>query len=183
MTTQTWNFDPAHSTIGFSIKHMMFAKVRGSFGEWSGELHYDPKDPSSAKVRASIDVASIDTGNKDRDEHLRSGDFFNVEEHPRMTFESTSFKGSPESMTVTGTLTIRDVSKEVELDVEQTGTGIDPWGNRRVGFRISAKINRKDFGLTWNQALETGGVLVGEDVSIDIEIQAVAEEQEDQASA
>ncbi len=181
MAAQNWNFDQAHSQVGFTIKHMMFAKVRGSFGEWEGNFSFDPEDPAHSKVSATIQVASIDTSNDQRDDHLRSGDFFDVEEFPVMTFESTRWTKNGSKYSVEGNLTIRDVSKAITLDVEHSGTGTDPWGNTRAAFTASTTINRKEFGLTWNQALEAGGVLVGEDVNIDIEVQAVeaaAEETE-----
>lgn len=183
MSKKAWDFDQAHSTIGFKVKHMMFAKVSGSFGEWEGQLTYNPDAPSQSSASAVIQVESINTGNQQRDDHLRSEDFFHAEEYPKITFESTNFSGEPENLRVAGNLTIHGHTEEIELDVEQTGTGIDPWGNKRVGFRIEGKINRKDFGLTWNQALETGGVLVGEDVAIEIELQAVAQQEEDQDTA
>jgi len=179
MARQAWEFDAAHSTIGFSVTHMMFAKVRGSFGEWDGQLTYDADEPENSTASVEIDVSSIDTGNNQRDDHLRSADFFDVDDHPAIKFESTSFRGDPENLTVTGNLTIHGVTKEVSLDVEQTGTGTDPWGNRRIGFRVETTLNRKDFDLTWNQALETGGVLVGEDVEVEIEIEAVAQNGEE----
>lgn len=183
MATKEWNFDNAHSQIGFTIKHMMFAKVRGQFNEWAGSFTFDPEDPAHSKVSASIQIASVDTGNEQRDEHLRSEDFFNAEEFPEMTFESTKWKKNGDEYTVEGNLTIRDVTKPITLDVEQTGTGTDPWGNTRTAFTASTTLNRKEFGLTWNQALETGGVLVGEDVNVQIEVQAVEASQEDEEAA
>lgn len=183
MAAKKWNFDNAHSRVGFTIKHMMFAKVRGQFNEWEGSFTFDPKDPAHSKVSATIKIDSIDTGNDQRDEHLRSGDFFNAEEYPAMTFESTKWTKNGDNYNVEGNLTIRDVTKPVTLDVEQSGTGTDPWGNTRTAFNVSTTINRKEFGLTWNQALETGGVLVGEDVNVQIEVQAVEAEGEETEAA
>lgn len=172
-----WNFDPTHSEIAFKVRHMMFSKVTGFFRSWDGEFHFDPETPENAKTTVHIDTTSIDTATADRDNHLRSGDFFDAENHPHLIFESTNFEGAGEGkMKVDGELTIRDVTRPVSLDVEFHGTGIDPWGNERVGFSASTSINRKDFGLTWNQALEAGGVLVGDKVEIEIEVQAVKAE-------
>jgi polyisoprenoid-binding protein YceI len=173
MATQTWNFDTAHSTVGFWVKHMMFAKVRGEFTSWTGSLSFDPADLGTLKVEAKIDAASINTGNEARDNHLRSGDFFDVEQHPSLTFGSSKVEGSGDRLKVYGDLTLHGVSKPVVLDVERTGSGKDPWGNERVGFHAKTTINRKDFGLGWNQALEAGGVLVGEEIHIEIEVQAI----------
>lgn len=173
MAVQTWSFDTAHSTIGFQVKHMMFAKVRGEFTKWSGSVSFDPSDLSTFKAEASIDAASINTNNEGRDNHLRSGDFFDVEQFPELTFSSTSVEAHGDNAKVHGTLTLHGVTKDVTLEVERTGTGKDPWGNERVGFHAKTVINRKDFGLGWNQALEAGGVLVGEQISIDLEIQVI----------
>lgn len=172
MTTHTWNFDGSHSTVGFSIKHMMFAKVRGQFTDWTGTLSYDPENLDAAAVDATIQIASVDTSNEQRDNHLRSADFFNAEEFPTMTFKSSGWKKAGGKLAVHGDLTIHGVTKPVELAVTENGTGVDPWGNKRIGFSAQAVINRKDFGLGWNTALEAGGVLVGEEVTIDIEVQA-----------
>jgi polyisoprenoid-binding protein YceI len=183
MAARQWNFDQAHSNVGFTIKHMMFAKVRGSFGEWEGSFTFDPEDLEHSKVSASIQVSSIDTGNGQRDDHLRSGDFFDTEAFPAIAFESTKWSGSGSDYTVEGNLTIRDVTKPVTLEVERTGTGTDPWGNTRTAFTASTTIDRKEFGLTWNQALEAGGVLVGEKVNVEIEVQAVEAAAEDTEAA
>lgn len=170
----TWTIDPAHTQVSFEVKHMMFAKVRGSFGAVSGDIRVgDSDDLGSWSVSANIEAASINTGNEQRDEHLRSPDFFDVEKYPELAFSSTLVKnGQNGELVVTGDLTIRGVTHAVELHVEETGRGIDPWGNERVAFSASTEIDRRDFGLTWNQALETGGVLVGHDVKITLEIQA-----------
>lgn len=169
----TLNFDISHSRIGFSVKHMMFAKVKGAFTDWSGEFTYNPENPAESKTSVTIKAASVDTSNEQRDGHLRSSDFFDAEAYPNLTFSSTSFERKGGDLVITGDLTIRDVTKSVTIKAEETGTGIDPWGNKRIGFVGATTINRKDFGLTWNQALEAGGVLVGEDITIDIEVQTI----------
>lgn len=175
--TSTWTIDPAHSHVGFEVSHMMFAKVRGSFEEFEATLNLDSGEGAGGletRVEATIDAASIDTGNSQRDEHLRSGDFFDVERFPKITFRSRSVRRrGDDDLIVTGDLTIRDVTREIELEVTENGTGIDPWGNERAGFSALATLDRRDFDLTWNQALETGGILVGNEVKISLEIQAV----------
>jgi polyisoprenoid-binding protein YceI len=172
MATHTWKFDNSHSRVGFSIKHMMFAKVRGQFTDWSGSLSYDPENLAAASVEATIQIASVDTSNEQRDGHLRSADFFDAEKFPVMTFKSESWKKASGKILVQGHLSMHGVTKSVELEVTENGTGIDPWGNKRIGFSALTVINRKDFGLEWNTALEAGGVLVGEDVTIEIELEA-----------
>ncbi len=170
----TWNIDTSHSGVHFSVRHMVIAKVRGAFERWQGTLQFDPQNPAASKVSARIEAASIDTREEKRDAHLRSADFFDVEKYPELRFESTKIeKVGDDRYQVTGDLTIRDVTKEVVLDVEALGTGKDPWGNERVAFQAQTAINRKDFGLTWNQTLETGGVLVGEKIEISLDVQAV----------
>ncbi|MCC6996364.1 MAG: polyisoprenoid-binding protein [Deltaproteobacteria bacterium] len=175
MSANNWNIDGTHSGVNFSVRHMVFAKVRGRFGKFGGSLDLDPADLAKSSVDIQIDAASIDTGTPDRDNHLRSPDFFDVARYPQLTFKSKQVtrKGDTEYK-VTGDLTIRDITREVVLDVEFGGTGKDPWGNQRLGFSASARIDRKDFGLKWNQVLEAGGVLVGEKIDIEIELQAVA---------
>jgi polyisoprenoid-binding protein YceI len=174
MTTTTLNIDTTHSGIHFSIRHMVVAKVRGAFKGFSGTVQYDAENPASSSVSVSIDAASIDTGVGQRDAHLKSPDFFDVEKFPALTFQSTRVeKAGGNSLRVTGNLTIRDVTREVVLDTELLGTGKDPWGNTRVAFEAKTSIDRRDFGLKWNQALEAGGVLVGEKVEIALEIQTV----------
>ncbi len=175
MSANNWNIDGTHSGVNFSVRHMVFAKVRGRFGKFGGSLDLDPADLAKSSVDIQIDAASIDTGTPDRDNHLRSPDFFDVAKYPQLTFKSKRVerKGDTEYK-VTGDLTIRDTTREVVLDVEFGGTGKDPWGNQRLGFTASARIDRKDFGLKWNQVLEAGGVLVGEKIDIEIELQAVA---------
>jgi len=175
MSANNWNIDGTHSGVNFSVRHMVFAKVRGRFGKFGGSLDLDPADLAKSSVDIQIDAASIDTGTPDRDNHLRSPDFFDVAKYPQLTFKSKRVerKGDTEYK-VTGDLTIRDITREVALEVEFGGTGKDPWGNQRLGFTASARIDRKEFGLKWNQVLEAGGVLVGEKIDIEIELQAVA---------
>ncbi|MCI0673337.1 MAG: YceI family protein [Myxococcaceae bacterium] len=174
MAIAPWNIDTAHSGINFSVRHMVISKVRGSFRAFAGTVALDEQAPTAASVTARIEVASIDTGVEQRDGHLRSPDFFDAEKYPAITFQSTKVqKGAGNHLVVTGNLTIRDVTREVSLDVEQLGTGKDPWGNHRVAFAARTSIDRRDFGLKWNQALETGGVLVGEKIEIELEVQAV----------
>ncbi len=170
----TWNVDSAHSAVNFSVRHMVFAKVRGRFAKWSAKLDLDPADLTKASVSVEIEATSVDTGVGDRDNHLRSADFFNVAEFPRLTFVSKKVEKAGSKYAVHGDLTIRGTTHPVVLDVVYDGTGKDPWGNQRTGFTASTSINRFDYGLNWNQALEAGGVLVGEKVEIEIELQAVA---------
>jgi polyisoprenoid-binding protein YceI len=172
MSTSTWNIDPAHSVAEFKVKHMMISNIKGSFPKVSGVLTLDDADLSKSTVEATIDVASIVTRDEQRDGHLKSGDFFDVEKFPTMTFKS--FKVLPAEQTVEGELTIKGVTKTVAFEVEgPTEPAKDPWGNLRVAVTATTKINRKDFGLTWNAALETGGVLVGDQVTITLEVQFV----------
>jgi polyisoprenoid-binding protein YceI len=180
MGARTWSIDPAHSQVEFGVKHMMFTTVRGQFSDFEGTIAFDPEDPSASAVEVNIEAASIDTGVEDRDNHLRSGDFFDVEQFPTISFRSTSVTGpitEAGSFTIKGELTIRGEQRTVELEGTFDGTGTDPWGGTRAGFSASAKIDRRDFGLTWNQALETGGVLVGHEVSISLQVQGVLQEE------
>jgi polyisoprenoid-binding protein YceI len=163
--------------VEFSVKHMMFTTVRGRFGGLEGSLHLDSSSPEKSSVEVTIDAASLDTRVADRDAHLRGEDFFDVENHPTLTFRSRRVEGSldqpGDSFRVMGDLTIRGVTREVTLDARFEGTGTDPWGGTRAGFSAQASIDRRDYGLTWNQALEAGGVLVGHEVKIDLQVQAV----------
>ena len=168
----TWTLDPAHTQVGFEVKYMMFAKVRGRFTDLEGTLTIGPSDEEST-ASVVLRAASIDTGQAQRDEHLRSPDFFDFERFPQLTFEGSGLRREGRGLILRGDLTIRDVVRRVELDVEESGRGVDPWGNERIGFTATASIDRRDYGLTWNQALETGGVLVGNEVRIVIEVQAV----------
>ena len=177
MNRTTWNLDATHTEVGFSVKHMMFTTVRGRFEALEGTLKLDPENPGNSEVNVSIDSASLDTGVADRDGHLRSEDFLDVENHPTVTFRSRKVEGAlsnpGDSFKVTGDLTIRGETREVMLDATFEGTGADPWGGTRAGFSAEASIDRRDFGLTWNQALETGGVLVGHEIKISLNVQAV----------
>ncbi len=177
MSQSTWNIDPQHSSITFSVRHMAFAKVRGRFSSWSGSLRWDPEDPASARVSVSVDAASIDTGVADRDAHLRSGDFLDVDSFPQFHFEAKRIEPAGEGQfKLSGDVTIKGTTREVVLDVHHGGRARDPWGYERAAFEATARIDRRDFGLTWNQTLETGGILVGHEVAIEIELQAVKEE-------
>ena len=168
----TFNIDPTHSRIGFSVRHAMVTKVRGSFNEFAGS---GTVDNGAASLHIEITVASIDTRNSGRDEHLNSPDFFDAPSFPKITFASTSIKDAgSDKVTVEGNLTIKDVTKPLSIVFEFTGTATDPYGNARFGFEGAAEINRKDFGLTWNAALEAGGVLVSENVKLEFEISAIA---------
>jgi polyisoprenoid-binding protein YceI len=174
MTTNNWNLDTVHSGINFSVRHMVVSKVRGRFTKFTGNVELDESDLARSVVEATIDASSIDTGTAQRDDHLRSADFFDVEHFPQIGFRSTGIeKLGGDRYRLTGELTIRDVSREIALDVEYGGRGKDPWGNERVGFTAKGSLDRKDFGLKWNQALETGGVLVSDRVEIELELQAV----------
>jgi len=174
MATNTWNLDAAHSGIHFSVRHMVVSKVRGRFSKFSGSVDLEDDDLTRSLVTVTIDAASLDTGTGQRDDHLRSADFFDVERFPELRFKSTRIeKVGDERYRVHGDLTVRDVTREVTLDVEYGGRAKDPWGNERVGFLAKTALDRKDFGLKWNQVLEAGGVLVGDRVEIDLEVQAV----------
>ena len=172
--TATWTIDPAHTEIGFAVRHLMLSTVRGRFGAVTGSVTVDEKNPNSAKVDVTIDVTSVDTRQEMRDNHLRSADFFDVATYPTMHFLSKRIEGDVTSkFRVIGDLTIKGTAREVALDVTLEGRAIDPWGNDRVGFSATGKINRVDFGLTWNQALETGGVVVGDEVKLSIDAELV----------
>nr|WP_295903567.1 YceI family protein [uncultured Bdellovibrio sp.] len=172
MSMTTWQIDSAHSSANFSIKHMMIAKVHGGFEKLSGTLQYDPADVTKSSSEATIDAASINTREAQRDGHLKSADFFDVEKYPTINFKSKKVERDGDDLKVTGDLTIHGVTKEVVLDVEGPSTEMkDPYGNTKIGISATTKIKRKDFGLTWNAALEAGGVLVGDDVSISLDVQ------------
>ena len=168
----TWNVDPTHSGLNFTVKHLMVSKVRGRFGAFSGTIVIDA-DPLKSSVTASAQVASIDTNEKSRDEHLRTGDFFDAEKFPTIDFRSTKIEADGDDFTLYADLTIKGVTKNVAFELEFEGTGKDPWGNLKAGFSAKAEINRKDWGLEYNAALETGGVLIGEKVKLELDIQAV----------
>jgi polyisoprenoid-binding protein YceI len=172
-TASTWVIDPAHSVVELAVKHMMFSTVKGRFPKVSGTIVLNEADLAASSVTAQIEAASIDTGEQARDTHLRSADFLDVEASPTITFRSTEVvPQGKDKFVVVGDLTIRGVTREVSLESEIVGTGIDPWGGRRIGFTASTAVNRRDFGLNWNQALEAGGVLVSDQVKISLEIQA-----------
>ena len=172
--TGQYKLDPAHSRIGFVARHAMVTKVRGSFNEFDGSGYLDAEDPSKSRVELTIKAASIDTRNADRDAHLRTNDFFDMENYPEIRFVSTSVEPvDATTYRVTGDLTIKGVTKPVTLDVEYTGSAVDPFGNTRVGFEGSVTVNRKDWGVNWNAPLEAGGVLVSEKVVLELEVSAV----------
>ncbi|WP_437336082.1 YceI family protein [Sorangium sp. So ce394] len=169
-----WTIDASHSSVSFSVRHMMISNVRGGFAGVAGEVTYDPRRPEASRVSATIDAASIHTREDKRDEHLRSADFFDVEAHPTITFVSRSVRRRGEGLDVVGDLTIRGVSREVTLAVsELSGEHDDPYGNRRLGAAATTKIRRSDFGMSFNAVLETGGVLVGDEISITLDIQLI----------
>ncbi|PJF34471.1 MAG: polyisoprenoid-binding protein [Candidatus Thermofonsia Clade 1 bacterium] len=173
----TWQLDTAHSTATFSVRHMMITTVRGSFNIKEGKIEFDPAKPAAASVEAVLDVASVNTGVADRDNHLRSPDFFDAANYPTITFKSTSVKPTGENTAeITGDLTIRGTTRPVVLNAEFLGQGKGIDGKTRAGFTASTKINREDWGLTWNMVLEAGGLLVGKEVSIALDVEAVAVE-------
>lgn len=181
MTTQTitktkWNPDPIHSEIGFKVKHMMITNVSGSFGKFDLKVETEENDFTTANIDFEADLNSITTGNADRDNHLKSGDFFDAAKYPHLRFVSTNLeKKDAGDFVLHGDLTVKDVTRPVVLNVEFGGIGKDPWGNEKAGFTITGKINRTDFNLNWNAALETGGVLVSEEVKLFAEVQLIRE--------
>jgi polyisoprenoid-binding protein YceI len=168
-----WKIDPSHTLVEFSAKHLMITTVKGRFTDVEGVIHADEKDVAKSSVQATLKTVSIDTRTEQRDNHLRSADFLEVEKYPEIKFQSTRIEGSRKEFKLTGDLTIRGVTKPVTLDVTFEGQTKDPWGGERVGFSASGKIDRRDFGLTWNAVLEAGGLTVGNDIKINIEVQAV----------
>ncbi len=179
MTTLTpelsgsYTIDPSHSTIGFVARHAMVTKVRGAFNEFSGSGVLDSANPANTKLDLTIQASSIDTRNADRDAHLRSNDFFDMETYPEITFTSTSVTADGDTLEVTGDLTIKGVTKPVTVPFEFTGAATDPFGNHRVGFEGQVVVNRKDWGVNWNAALEAGGVLVSEKVTLTFDVSAI----------
>jgi len=172
-TTTTYGIDKAHSEVTFQVRHLL-TRVRGRFSDFNGTLDYDEEHPERSSVNVQVQAASIDTNERDRDAHLRSADFFDVDKFAFLTFRSTGIqRKSATRFDVTGELTIHGVTKPVTFDVSLLGKAKDPWGNERVAFEAEAIVNRKDFGLTWNAALETGGFLVGDEVKISLSVQAV----------
>jgi len=175
----TWNIDPAHSNAQFSVRHLMISNVKGEFTRVNGQVQFDPDRPESLFADATLDVSTINTREPDRDKHLKSADFFDVTNFPTITFKSRRAEKGPGGMKLTGNLTIRGTTREVTLEVEgPTPPMKDPWGFTRVGASATTKINRKDFGLTWNQALETGGVLVGDEIKITVDVELVAQAED-----
>jgi polyisoprenoid-binding protein YceI len=169
----TWKIDPAHTQVEFAVRHMMITTVKGRFSDVTGEIQLDETRHAASRVNIDINVASIDTREAQRDAHLRSADFFDVEKFPKMTFRGTEIEGALHQFKLTGDLTIHGVTRPITLDVTHEGRGKDPWGGERIGFAATGKIKRSDFGLTWNAALETGGLLVGDDVKISLDVEAV----------
>lgn len=167
-----WTVDQSHSSIGFEVKHMMVSKVKGQFNSYTADVEADDlTDLTTASIHFEFDVASINTNSEDRDNHLKSADFFNTEEFPKITFTSTNVSKDGDDYKVTGDLTIKDVTKSVTFNVEFGGKGTNPWGVEVYGFEGETKINREEFGLTWNATLETGGVLVGKDIKVKVELE------------
>ena len=171
----TYTIDPSHTTVEFVARHMMFTKVRGRFAKFAGTLQIPEGSNTPSAIDVTIEAASLDTREEQRDTHLRSADFFDVEKFPQLAFKSTKIAGDESSFKVTGDLTIRGITKEVTLDAQFEGRGTDPWGGTRVGYSAQTTINRKDWGLNWNAALEAGGVLVGDSIGIELNVQAVAQ--------
>ena len=170
--TGTWTIDPTHTRLGFVARHAMVTKVRGSFTDFSGSLTLDGTNPAASGAQVTVQMASVDSGTADRDAHLKSPDFFNVEAFPTMTFTSTAVKQDGEEFVLIGDLTIKDVTRPVEIEVELDGIVTDPWGNTRAGFAGETEISRKDFGLTWNVPLDGGGVLVSDKIKIQLDVSA-----------
>lgn len=166
-----WTIDPAHSSVGFSARHLGLSKVRGLFTRFSGEIEGDPSDLTTASGRFDVEMGSIDTGSPDRDAHLKGADFFDVEKHPTMTFVSRSVRSTGDGYSVVGDLTIKETTREVSLDLEPGGETTDPYGNRKVGGTLTGTINRSDWGLTWNVPLDSGGWLVSEKIGLEIDLQ------------
>jgi polyisoprenoid-binding protein YceI len=174
MAIEKWDFDLVHSSINFWVRHMMVSKVHGRFAKWTGTIEMDEASPANSRVEVQIDAASIDTKEDKRDAHLSSPDFLEAEKHPHIVFRSTSVEPSGDKrFRMKGDLSIRGTTRPIVLDVEYAGRMKDPWGGERAGFSTHTSLDRKDFGLTWNQVLEAGGILVGDKVEIDIEVEAV----------
>lgn len=173
MAKAKWVVDPAHSSVDFSIKHMMIANVKGTFHQFEAEIEADPHDLTTASIEFSVDLNSIDTRNEDRDNHLRSADFFDVENNPKMTFTATKIEKTGDGeYAVTGNLNLHGITREETFNVEFEGAGKDPWGNEKVGYSVNGKIKRSDYELKYNAVLETGGVLIGDEVKVSLDIEA-----------
>lgn len=171
-----YNIDPSHSSAEFTVRHLMISNVKGRFGKLAGTVEFDPIHPEASKIDVTIDASSIDTREEKRDAHLRSPDFFDVENYPNVSFRSTSVARTEGGYKVVGDLEIRGITNQVTLEVEDVSAATkDPWGNTRVGTSATTKINRKDWGLSWNAALDTGGVVVGEQIKISIDVSLVAQ--------
>lgn len=179
-----WSIDNSHSEITFTVRHMMISNVRGHFEKFTGTVDFNEQEPARSSVNVQIETASINTKEPNRDAHLRSGDFFEAEKYPTMNFESTRVEPQgPNAGKIYGNLTIRDVTRPVVLDVEYSGMARSPWGTTSAGFTATTTINRKDWNLTWNKALETGGMLVGEEIKINIELEVVKQPETELAAA
>ena len=179
LTARAYTIDKAHSEVTFKVRHLL-TKVRGRFSDFSGAVRFDEEQPERSSVTLTIDAATVDTNNADRDQHLRSDDFFAADKYPTITFTTSRIvRTNVDTYDVSGTLTIRGVAREITLPVAYLGTAADPWGNVRAAFETEVTINRKDFGLAWNAVLETGGFLLGDEVQIGLSIQAVAEPERD----
>jgi polyisoprenoid-binding protein YceI len=172
LTPGVWNVDPSHSIVGFTARHMMITKVRGRFTSFTGVVTI-AEDPLQSTVEATVDLGSITTGDEQRDAHLKSSDFFDVDKHPTMTFKSTGIKPDGDNYILTGDLTVVGKTRSIDFELEFDGVEKDPWGGTRAGFSAEAEISRKDWELTWNVALETGGVLVGDKVKIELDVELV----------
>ena len=174
MTKKLWTVDPAHTSVDFSVRHMMISKVKGTFKEFSATIVADPEDLTTGEIAFEVQMNSIDTRNNDRDNHLRTNDFFEIEKYPTMNFVATKIvKTDDGEYNVVGNLTIKDVTREETFSANFEGSGKDPWGQQKVGFSVEGKINRIDYGIVYNAALETGGVLIGDQVKISLDIQAI----------
>lgn len=179
----TYDIDPSHSSAQFSVRHLMLSNVKGEFTELSGFITYDPKNLSASRIEATIDANTISTRDAKRDEHLKSADFFDTAQYPTLTFKSTQFRNANGRLLVTGDLTMHGVTRQVTLDVEGAGVEVkDPWGQTRIGATATTKINRKDWGITWNKGLDSGGVMVGDEITITLDIEAVKRQASQKAS-
>ncbi len=174
-----YTIDASHSLVGFSVKHMLVTNVKGRFKDYSGTLVYDEKDPTKSSVNVAIKTASITTDNEKRDEHLRAPDFFDAQTYPEITFKSTKIEKRGDGLVMIGALTMRGVAKQVEIPVTINGTVQDPWGNTRIGAEGGTKVNRQDYGINWNKAMDNGGLVVGNDVTIDLQIEFVKAQEDD----
>ena len=171
---EVYEIDPSHSTVGFKIRHLAISSVPGRFADFSGTIEFDPKQIDKSHADASIAIKSINTDNNKRDDHLRGADFFDEAKHPAITFKTTKVEPVSEStFKATGDLSMHGVTKPVTLDVEYTGSATDPWGNKRIGFAATTSLSRKDFGITWNKALDAGGVVLGDEVKVTLEIEGI----------